>query len=248
MINLHFIVDDRFLASYTLCSRFTPNKRDQSIVDFQSLAMKRSIDDCLALHGKYPIYEFALQNNTSDYATVGNYLNEFVDELVKTPEFKIIKDQTQACIPAIKNEWDKNFAFTSEFICSLGIKIKRDFDVYITHPGQIAGYNRGDNIIWTYQNDWPNYNTVYLWHEILHSYKAIRASGKVISESIIEIITDNEMRVRLNGGTYPPILPSGHDSYTGKFKLKLLPIWQDYLKNKSTDFDGLLANLKKLQQ
>jgi len=76
-----------------------------------------------------------------------------------------------------------------------------------------------------HHEDWPNYATVYLWHEILHSY--IGYSEK--EHAVIELITDEELRIRLNGSKYPPF--AGH-KYLAKIKQKILPRWKKYLKSK----------------
>ncbi|MBI2019365.1 hypothetical protein HYS95_01690 [Candidatus Daviesbacteria bacterium] len=101
----------------------------------------------------------------------------------------------------------------------------------------------GDNdIAWGHAPEWNNYATVYLWHEALHSY----LDYTDLSHALIQFVTDNELRVRLNkGDTYPPFV--GHKDLFPLMN-KLLPNWQSYLAE--TPMDGkrdLLSFGKKLQ-
>ena len=106
-----------------------------------------------------------------------------------------------------------------------GLKLNKKFTVYITHPSLRNGRYRGNNTIeWGHHENWRNYATIYLWHEILHSY--IGYGDK--EHAVIELITDEELRIRLNGGKYPPFV--GHN-YLGNMKKKMLPKWREYLKS-----------------
>jgi hypothetical protein len=110
------------------------------------------------------------------------------------------------------------------------------FNVYIAHPGLKAGKNfGGNNIVWSHQNYWPNYNTVYIWHELLHSY--FEKDDK--SHALIELITDEEMRIKLNGGKYPPFV---EHSFLNEVKLKNLNLWNEY-KTKIYDINLLLSKM-----
>ena len=110
-----------------------------------------------------------------------------------------------------------------------GLKPKKSFKVYITHPSLKNGiYLENNKLAWGHNEDWPNYTTVYLWHEILHSY----FDPKRLDHIVISFVTDEELRVRLNGGKYPPFVT--HDYLHPPMK-KVLPLWKKYLKSKSKD-------------
>ena len=124
-----------------------------------------------------------------------------------------------------------------------GIDFKKEnkkFIVYITHPSLRHGKSFQDGTIaWGHNEDWQNYAVVYLWHEILHYYFELSD----LDHALIELITDNELRVRLNGGKYPPFI--GHENLE-KLKYKILPYWKKYLKSKNKnifEFKKLLKNI-----
>ena len=75
---------------------------------------------------------------------------------------------------------------------------------------------------------WKNYSTIYLWHEILHSY----FGDSDIEHAIIELIVDEELRSRLNNAKYPPF--EGHKNLS-ELKKKILPHWRKYLKSEAKD-------------
>jgi len=110
--------------------------------------------------------------------------------------------------------------------------------VYITHPSLKNGQYLGENKITLGHNeDWPNYFTIYLWHEILHSYL-----GKTdLEHALIQFITDEELRIKLNGGEYPPFV--GHKNLFPLME-RILPFWRKYLKNKSKNIIEFKNNLK----
>ena len=55
-------------------------------------------------------------------------------------------------------------------------------------------YNENNRIILSYTHYWPNINMVTLMHEFLHSIIPFN----IISHAIIELATNNELRIRLN--------------------------------------------------
>jgi hypothetical protein len=67
-----------------------------------------------------------------------------------------------------------------------------------------------------------------MWHEILHFYW-LKPKDENLSHAIIELVTDNELRIRLNGGKYPPFV--GH-SWLEKIRRKIYPYWKKYLNKK----------------
>jgi hypothetical protein len=108
--------------------------------------------------------------------------------------------------------------------------------VLVTHPGQRNGQTFADGPIgWTERHDFSHYDTVYLWHEILHHFiKPTRPTMDVgnPAHAIIELLSDNELRVRLGGGPYPPFLGHPEDL---PFQERLLPQWRTYLRQPRRD-------------
>jgi len=98
-----------------------------------------------------------------------------------------------------------------------------------------------NKIAWGHNEDWPNYYVVYLWHEILHSY----FSNSEIEHALISFATDEELRIRLNGGKYPPFVT--HKELFPLMK-KILPFWREYINSKKKnllDFKNKLIKVIK---
>jgi len=119
----------------------------------------------------------------------------------------------------------------------------KEFTVLITHPKVGNGKYAGENtIIWGHEENWPNYSIVYLFHEALHE---ILGKGKFVHE-IIELASDNELRIRLNGkGEYftENGQQVGHLDLIESEK-KLLPNWQKYLKDPNMTIFEFLKSLE----
>ncbi len=161
-------------------------------------------------------------------------------DLKGSEKFLKILDQTKKYLEFVENQWNKNFSFTFALMKELtGFSFKKNFIVYITHPSLKNGIYLGKNKIgWGHHEDIPNYSTIYLWHEILHSY----LSFSNLDHALIQLLTDNELRIRLNGGKYPPFL--GHE-YLKPLMKKILPYWKKYLKSKKKDILKFKNYLKR---
>jgi len=221
--NINFVLDKNYLVK--LCIRsYQEDKFNKKainynkglIINFNKIAKEKSEN----------IYNIICKNwNTDKYdKNVSNYLNS----LINIDIFREIVNETNKTIPLLEKEWGSNFKTTSEYIYSLGIKLEDKFTVYVNHPIFLEGQYWGDGvIIWSYRKDFPNYNTIYIWHEILHEY--IGKSDK--EHALIELITDNEMRRILNNTQYPPFI--GHKDLED-YKSKINPKFQKFLLNKNT--------------
>lgn len=225
-IKLNFRIDDDYLIVHTLLNmskdRFSSVKYKSDIVDFQNYAWKKSKTCYNLLVGRLSVKEVV----NSELHKISKQLPSFLRELKTSKQYKKLRRQTEECLKFCKNQWSKNYAVASKTVSDLtGLKLNKKFDIYITHPSLKNGSYRGSAMIeWGHHEDWPNYATVYLWHEVLHSY--LGRSDK--EHAVIELITDEELRVRLNGGEYPSFV--GH-KHLGKIKQKLLPRWRKYLRS-----------------
>src|SRR3990167_541026 len=130
------------------------------------------------------------------------YLPSFFEKIQQTNEFTVLLNQTENYKSLCRAEWGANYDFCYNYLTQkIGIPFKDDsFTCYVTHPGLRHGKSICNNeFMFGHHPDWPNYSTVYFWHEILHSY-----FGKTdLEHALIELITDEEMRAQLNGTTYP---------------------------------------------
>jgi len=96
-------------------------------------------------------------------------------------------------------------------------------------------------IVWGHPEEWPNYSTVYLCHEIMHILTNLDPSD--ITHAVIELMTDNELRIRLNNkGKY--FQYPGH-KHLRKLEKNILPEWKKYLKKPEKNIFNFIKDLKK---
>jgi len=69
--------------------------------------------------------------------------------------------------------------------------------------------------------------------------------GGDLEHAVIQLICDNEMRVRLNGGDYPPF--EAHDEHK-EIMTKLLPSWRAYLKQPKKDIHEFIESAKRISE
>lgn len=221
---LHFKIDDDYLIFHTLSSMsndsFSSEKHKKDIVAFQNYAWKKCSSCYNLLVGRLLIRDVA----NGEIRKASKQLTGFLKELAGSRLYKVIYGQSEEYLRFCKAQWEKNYAVTSEIIHDLTeLRMHKEFDVYITHPSLRNGkYGRNNVIEWGHNEDWSNYATVYLWHEVLHSY----IGWSDTEHAVIELVTDEELRIRLNGGTYPPFI--GH-KHLRNVKRELLPQWKRYL-------------------
>jgi len=149
---------------------------------------------------------------------------EAIRMLENTEEYRRVLGQTQEYQREVEAQWNSQLGRTLSIMRSLtGMAFDDHFTVYVTHPSLKNGLYLGQKrIAWGHHEDFPNYSTVYLWHETLHDKLPKDERG----HAVIELATNEELRVRLNGGEYPPFV--GHPHLT-PLKEKLLPSWKAYL-------------------
>lgn len=221
--DVKFILDKNYLVK--LCIRsFQDGKFNKKatqynkelIINFNTIAKEKSEDKYNTIYKKW---------NADKYdETVSEYLNT----LIQLDIFQDIINETNNTIPLLIEEWNRNYEVLKEYINSLGINLKSEFRVYVNHPIFLEGQYWGDGIIiWSYRNDFPNYNSIYIWHEILHEF----LGKSEIEHALIELIADNEMRRLLNNIDYPPFI--GHKDLN-ELKSKINPKFQSFLLDKKS--------------
>lgn len=182
----------------------------------------------------------------------------YLSAIKRNKFFKKIVVQTQQYRAFCQKQWLKNYKIASRFIQYVtGFVLDKKIDVYLTHPGLYNGdFLIKQNIItWGYREEWPNYQSVYLWHEVLHSYldvdpryRWLRAVAyhdgeSDFEEGVIELVADETLRSLLNHTKYLPFV--GRENLI-PFKKKLLPIWEKYLKQDQRDFSDFLKQAKQI--
>jgi hypothetical protein len=239
MVNVEFKVDDKFLLYYLVSNfnkeRFIDGKEifKNDIKNFQEQAWIKSKTFYRLIDGRASLTRRLILETPNHEHTIHDLFN-YIDELINSDKFKILKQQTLETVSLVLSEWEDNYEMCWQYLEDIGIKVEGNFTVYLVHPGLKAGSFMGDNkVCWSYQDKWQNYNTVYVWHEILHSN-----FGNTDKEhALIELITDEEMRVLLNGGEYPPYV--GHP-FLNDHKDKLLGKWKNHLNSQSKNINLIL--------
>lgn len=173
-----------------------------------------------------------------------NDIYSLIDEGKKAKEFERVLKETEEYKKELENNWQKDGQRVITVLEEI-LKTKlpdKNFSVLVTHPKIGNGKYIGDGtIIWGHEEDWSNYSIVYLFHEALHE---ILGKGKYVHE-VIELATDNELRIRLNGkGEYftENGQQVGHLDLIESEK-RLLPSWQKYLQDGRTDIYKFLEPL-----
>lgn len=229
-MKLSFLIDDNYLIAHTLASMnprgFSSQEYKNDIVAFQNFAWKKS-ETCynFLVARFYP--ELWLGCKADELL---QFLPQYLDFLVQSASFKPILKQTEDYLRACEKQWNLNLKVTLTILRELtGLSFDETFTVFITHPTLRNGCYLGDNkIAWGHHEDWPNYTTIYLWHEILHSHFA----DTELDHALISLLTDEELRSRLNHDVYPPFVT--HKKLFPLMK-KLLPSWRKYLVSKNKD-------------
>jgi len=155
---------------------------------------------------------------------------------MRTQEFKRILQETETYCAWVEKEWKQKGKYAIQLLKDIaGIKPpSTTVTVVITHPKLSNGaFIPKENLIfWGHPEEWKNYTIVYLCHELLHIFTHKKHSNERIMHAIIELATDNELRIRLNGkGTYfhEGKIEVGHPMLR-KLERELLPLWQKYLR------------------
>ncbi|OGM95684.1 hypothetical protein A2532_02880 [Candidatus Wolfebacteria bacterium RIFOXYD2_FULL_48_11] len=165
-------------------------------------------------------------------------MERIYDDIRRSKEFKQLRKETEQHLLQVSKQWDLNKKFTLSFIQEVtGITLpNKTITVFITHPKLANGRAliTHNAILWGHEEDWKNYHTVYLCHELMHILTWHTQKDYAVMHALIELMTDNELRIRLNGkGEYFTENGQlvGHKDLQ-ELEQKILPIWQNYLAGK----------------
>ncbi len=190
---------------------------------------------------------FAGENLESTFKELGEQFVRLSNDFKMTTEHKGLLERTINYKIELENKWiEKKEQAIKHLEDILKIKLPdKTATVFVVPPEIGGGMYLGDmKIFWGHSEDWENYSLVYLAHEYLHSF----LHGGKHEHAIIELATDNELRIRLNnGGQYftENGYPVGHERLRS-LEEKLLPQWKNYLIDKNQtiyDFIKLAGNL-----
>lgn len=240
-IEMEFIIDKCYLIGHTLnCTNnktFSSDKWNDDIVSFQNEVWEKNEIGYRLLPSE------RMNFDTYHHETLLSFM-QFAESL---PTFQKILEQMVEYKNECEKKWINDYEITSKYISDLtGLTLDKKFKIYLTHPSQRNGCYIGDNCIcWGCSSNkngslFDHYDVIYLWHEILHSY----FSNDDLSHCIIQLITDNGLRVMLNQNEkiFPLV---GHDNLMSLMR-KIYPKWEEYLQRKDKNIYQFLEELKSL--
>ena len=237
-LRLEFQIDEDFLICHTL-SKVTDRPFTGTVMNFRKEIMNQFPEEIKFLSGVYeltPSFIFKEHLRLEKMLKAARVFSSYPQLLA---EAKTHLEQT-------RSEWTSNYERTFSFMTSLTkLKMSKTIKVLITHPEVFQGrYLEGNGIAWGRKSNGKNYSTVYLWHEILHSY--LKYNNK--THALMELVTDDALRVFLNGGTFPPFSDDGHEKLKQKKQWIYDHYWKAYLANNSKNIlqleDDLIKDLR----
>jgi hypothetical protein len=162
-------------------------------------------------------------------------------EAKKTVQYPILLAQTKQRLSECKDQWNENYKQTFAFMKEItGLQFHHSFTIYITHPAMPTGANIGNQrICWGGKEPKKNWTTVYLWHEILHSFLL---DPTYLNHAIIEIVTDVELRHLINGVNDSDW--KGHEECR-ELKRLIAPDWKKYLSSPEKNILKFYQTLSK---
>ena len=179
---------------------------------------------------------FTRVNNDKQLRHVFQKTQNILSTLLKTHEFKRLLQETERYCIWTEKEWNKNKDQALRILEDItGIQFPdTTVTVIVTHPQFSNGSNipREKVILWGHPEEWKNYTIVYLCHELLHLLVHKKYSNEEVMHSIIELATDNELRIRLNKkGIYfqEGKMEVGHLALRD-FEKRLFRFWKQYLR------------------
>lgn len=243
-MTFEFIVDKKFILGGLLFN----NKRNSPYIEIKNTLWNKYKDAYDLINRGIDYRNLFLLNTNEYFDSVSKHLLEMLEEGKDYPEVQKLYLEAEEYKKWIIDAWDKSQAkIESELASILKINLPNTPLKVLLVPYIIGGgmYLGNNTIFWgdLYGSGerFPNYNLIYLIHESLHSI-----FGRTnIEHSIIELIADNELRLRLNGeGEYffYDGKAIGHD-YLLDTERKLFDDWKLYLK----DQDMNIKEFTKIQ-
>lgn len=194
-------------------------------------------------------------NDESDlhnfFSALGGDCEKIIKAALKSKGYSRLLKETKDYFGFVKNQWrENNINVVKTLEEMLGFDLPdEEITVYITHPKLYNGISLPEKkvICWGHSEDWKNYSTIYLAHELLHIILGKKIGLDETAHSIVELIADNELRIRLNkGGTYfqESDYEVGHNFLKKTIK-SIMPYWKKYLKNKEKNIISFYNQIKK---
>jgi len=156
-------------------------------------------------------------------------------EILRTKEFQRLFKETKKYQLFVENQWNKNKIEALETIRKIsGLRLpNKTIVILITHPKLKNGVAfPALNIIgWGHPEEWKNYSIIYLCHELMHILVGEEFANDKMMHAIIELLIDNELRIRLNKEGKYFEKGIGHPALR-KLERKIFPHWRKFLGEK----------------
>jgi|SRR3989344_3070531 len=247
MIQLNFLVREEYILQHALSS-FT---KEKNINTLKHKIWKYNHNLYYLLSGQLAVLLFQDISLSMMPNIVGHQARKNLQIILHSSQFQKVLHETKRYADFVERQWTRNYdvAYTLvNEISRLPIQ-NRQINVFITHPKLFNGrsYPELSVITWGHSEDWKNYSTVYLWHEIMHHLIYTKKTDANLIHALIELACDNELRLRLNRkGRYfrEGKYIVGHRNLINLEKY-ILPHWKKYLASKTNllDFEKTLKNM-----
>ncbi|MBY0554765.1 hypothetical protein K2P97_09565 [bacterium] len=233
--SVNLVMSDEYLITHAIGKSKAGGKQAEDVIAFQNKAWEINKKEYNELR------KLAFLN--PDIIASSDFHKRFADyfnTLLVTPEYLKIKNQTLDYMNESLKEWNLNLERSTAIISRYsGFSDIGKFKVYITHPALGNGrfHREAGNVISF--GAWPtfkNYFTVYIWHEMIHSF--MKSDDK--SHAANQLLTDNELRAQLNKEAFEPL--QGHKELIPLMKRNLKK-WEKYKTNPTNlnDFVGQMT-------
>ena len=248
MITLKFVADKDFVLQHVLksYSDYLPFLRIKKKVwemnpDLYQI-LSQNLEPLIIERGLIKGLPLAVKN-----------LDKNILSIYKTNDFKKIFRETEQYAAIVEKQWKRNYVVSAHNLSDIIkidlSKIDKHITVYISHPRLSRGrsYVENNAITWSHPDEWKNYATIYLWHEVMHNITEDTPCAPHLMHSLIELSCDNELRIRLNGGRKyfrEDGIPLGH-KYLIDLNKKILPDWKKYLDNPHEDIYQFEKRMRK---
>lgn len=222
MENWNFQVDRDYLTLYTLWKGKNLKNPEflKDLVNYQNRVWDLYNDDYQYLK------TFRDINPEIINSPENKRLKIFSEKAQMVEGFEKIFNQTEEFKNYVQKRWEKNFDRSLGIMEDItGLNFDKKLTILITAPGMPNGTHRKNMnlILWGgKRDDFPNYDTIYIWHETLHFYLGREDKSHVL----ITLATDNELRFRLNETNVDYSI--GHE-WLNNYQKEILPLWKDFM-------------------
>lgn len=234
MVRLEFLVDEDFLLTHTLFRDIVP----PHCYTHSQTGLRRKGEQLIEEKDGNKISEENVGVNLRLFSemlteSLSPQAQEIANRLKQTPDYRAIFEHTRRFKWELESFWQASYDRTLGIMQEItGLDFADDqFKVYSVSVPDGKYMGNGRIVFGPLKERFSNFQVVGLWREIMHG--KMKAGSKDIphcddiEHSVIQLATDNELRVLLNGnGMYPPF--EGHERYAPLMK-KMLPHWYMYL-------------------